>query len=112
MLTIEIRSCAAIAVMFAATACVPRPLPPEPPADAKGGYDFRSKSRIGGEVLSVDDVRASDAAFSGVHVLLRVERGTVSVLVGPRRFLDEAEWSVLPGDKLDVTGVSTTYDGK
>lgn len=77
-----------------------------------GGYDFRSATRIGGEVISVDDVRSSDAAFSGVHVLLRAEHGTISVHLGPRHFFDDPDIAIAPGDVLDVTGATSTYEGK
>jgi hypothetical protein len=69
-------------------------------------------TRFGGEVVSVDDVRATDAAFGGLHVLLRAEHGSVSVHLGPKRFFDDHDVSILPGDVLDVAGISTIYAGR
>jgi hypothetical protein len=54
--------------------------------------------RFGGEVVSVDDVRATDAAFSGLHVLIRAENGALSMHLGPKRFFDERDFSIMPGD--------------
>ena len=103
---------AAIALSVALIGCVPRPLPPEaPPWRGHGAYDARSMTRFGGEVLSVEDVRATDAAFTGLHVLVRVEKEKVSVHLGPKRFLDERDLSIMPGDLLEVTGVLTQYEG-
>jgi len=68
-------------------------------------------TRFGGEVMSVEDVRATDAAFSGLHVLVRVEKEAVSVHLGPKRFFDERDLSIMPGDVLEVTGLMTQYQG-
>jgi hypothetical protein len=68
-------------------------------------------TRFGGEVLSVDDVRATDAAFSGLHVMLRTENGAVSVHLGPKRFFDERDFAIMPGDVLEVAGPLTDYGG-
>lgn len=92
--------------------CLPRRLPPERPSWPGGPYDFRSTTRVGGEVLSVDDLRANDAAFSGVHVLLRAGQGTVSVHLGPRRFFDDPDVAIVPGDVVNVTGTPTSFEGK
>ncbi len=69
-------------------------------------------TRFGGEVLSVEDVRSTDAAFTGLHVLIRAEQHAVSVHLGPKRFLDERDLSVMPGDVLEVTGFMTQDGGR
>jgi hypothetical protein len=93
--------------------CMPRPLPPPeaPPWRGGGAYEPRSMTRFGGEVVSVDDVRATDAAFSGMHVLIRAEKGTLSVHLGPKRFFDERDFAIMPGDVLEGTGLLTDYQG-
>jgi hypothetical protein len=55
-------------------------------------------TRFGDEVISVEDVRATDAAFCGAHALVRAEKGVVSVHLGPKRFFDERDLSIMPGD--------------
>jgi hypothetical protein len=68
-------------------------------------------TRFGGEVLSVEDVRSTDAAFTGLHVLIRAERRAISVHLGPKRFFDERDLSIMPGDVLEVTGLMTEDRG-
>ncbi len=95
-------------------ACLPRLPVPSPPRDeptAERAYDFRSKTRIGGEILTIDDVRSNDAAFSGLHMMMRAERGLISVHLGPRAFFDYNAIAFKVGDRLDITGIPTTYEG-
>jgi len=107
------RLCAMVgALVLGGTSCVPRPLPPAPPPWAPASYDFRSVTRVGGEVLNVDDVRSTDATFSGVQVLMRADGGAISVQLGPRQFFEDRNASIAAGDRLDVTGFSATYQGK
>src|SRR4051812_29252421 len=103
----------ALSFALASGACVPRRLPPPeaPPWRGAGAYEPRSMTHFGGEVISVDDVRATDAAFSGLHALVRAEKGAVSVHLGPKRFFDERDFSIMPGDMVEVTGVVTQYGG-
>jgi hypothetical protein len=98
-----------------AAACLPKlPVPPPPREDPTTlrAYDFRSKTRIGGEILSVDDLRADDAAFSGLHVTLRVNQGQVSVHLGPKEFFESNVMAFAVGDSLEITGYTSTYQGK
>jgi hypothetical protein len=101
----------ALSVALVLQGCIPRPLPPPeaPPWRGGGSYEPRSMTRFGGEVLSVDDVRATDAAFSGLHIMLRAENGAVSVHLGPKRFFDERDFAIMPGDVLEVTGALSDY---
>jgi hypothetical protein len=61
--------------------------------------------------LTIDDVRSDDVAFSGVHVMMKVEHGVVSVHLGPKEFFDSNAVALAVGDKLDITGIPATYDG-
>ena len=95
-------------------ACLPKLPVPEPPRDdpkASRAYDFRSKTRIGGEILTIDDVRSDDVAFSGVHVMMKVDHGVVSVHLGPKEFFDSNAVAFEVGDMLDITGIPATYEG-
>ena len=97
------------------TACLPKlpvPAPPREDPTTLRAYDFRSRTRIGGEILSIDDLRADDAAFSGLHITMRVEKGEVSVHLGPKEFFDSNVVAFAVGDSLDITGLSSTYKGK
>lgn len=40
----------------------------------------------------------------GVHLLLKTEKETIEVHLGPRFYLEENEFEVEPGEKLQVTG--------
>ncbi|HEX9295511.1 MAG TPA: hypothetical protein VF881_06735 [Polyangiaceae bacterium] len=96
------------------SACLPRVPPPQPPRDeptAERAYDFRSKTRVGGEILTIDDVRANDAAFGGLHVMMPAEYGVISVDLGPKAFFDSNAIALKVGDKLDITGIPATYHG-
>jgi hypothetical protein len=106
-------SAAALSTVFA-TACLPLPVPSPPREDPTTlrAYDFRSKTRMGGEILSIDDLRADDAAFSGLHITMRIEKGEVSVHLGPKEFFDSNVVAFRVGDSIDITGYPSSYKGK
>jgi DNA/RNA endonuclease YhcR with UshA esterase domain len=43
--------------------------------------------------------------------MMRAEDGTVSVHLGPKRFFDERDFAIMPGDALEVTGRLAKYRG-
>jgi hypothetical protein len=109
-----LRCAVALSTVFA-TACLPKiPVPPPPREDPTTlrAYDFRSKTRIGGEILSIEDLRADDAAFSGLHITMRVNNGQVSVHLGPREFFESNVVAFSVGDSIDITGYPSSYQGK
>ena len=79
---------------------------PAPPS-----YDIRKETTIRGTVAEVKTV-PDWMGHRGVNVMLKVEDGTiVHVDTAPDEFLKFLEFSVSPGDALEVTGVWARIGG-
>jgi hypothetical protein len=68
-------------------------------------YNPQTVVTISGEVVGVDQMPGMAA---GVHLLLKTDKETVTVVVGPAAYLDQQKMKIAAGDKLEVTGSRTT----
>ncbi len=69
----------------------------------RGGrmYDPQTVETISGEVVRVDQMAGMAA---GVHLLLKTDKETVTVVVGPAAYLDQQKMKIAAGDKVEVRG--------
>jgi hypothetical protein len=49
---------------------------------------------------------------SGVHLLVKTPKETISVHLGPSWYLDNQETKIDPKDNVEVTGSRITFEGK
>lgn len=75
-------------------------------------YDPQTVETVSGEVVSIDKVAYGRRGYSGVHLLLKTDKGEISVHLGPSWYLDRQSLKVAPHDLIQVTGSRVTYDGK
>ncbi|MDP3181817.1 MAG: hypothetical protein Q8M54_03245 [Desulfobaccales bacterium] len=73
----------------------------------RGGqmYDPKTVETISGEVVRVDQMAGMAA---GVHLLLKTDKETLTVVVGPAAYLDQQKMKIAAGDKLEVRGSRVT----
>lgn len=68
-------------------------------------YDPATVETLTGTVEEVKLMSFGRAQMGGgVHLLLKTEKETLEVHLGPRFYLEENEFAVEPGEKLQVTG--------
>ncbi len=74
---------------------------------SRGGrmYDPQTVETISGEVVRVDQMAGMAA---GVHLLLKTDKETVTVVVGPAAYLDQQKMKIAAGDKVEVRGSRVT----
>ena len=90
-------------------------------------YDRSTVEAIQGEVVSVDSVKMSDSMLkmmgrgdgmgmmgtgSGIHVMLKSEKETIPVHLGPAWFVAKQDTKILVNDKIEVRGSRITYEEK
>jgi hypothetical protein len=75
-------------------------------------YDSKTVETVKGEVVSVEKFIPTNGGSSGVHLLLKTEKETISVHLGPSWFLDNQEAQVVPEDNIEIIGSRLTLDGK
>jgi hypothetical protein len=47
-----------------------------------------------------------------VHAIVRTDKGTTSIHLGPGWYIDNQELQLAPGDKIEVKGSRVTFEGK
>lgn len=77
-----------------------------------GRYNSQTVETVSGEVISVDKVTYGRRGYSGVHLLLKTDKGEISVHLGPSWFVDRQSMKVAPHERVEVTGSRVIYGGK
>ena len=75
-------------------------------------YNPQTMETIGGEVASVDTITPIKGMSSGVHLMLKTDKETVSVHLGPAWYIQRLDMKIAPGDKVEITGSRITFQGK
>ncbi len=75
-------------------------------------YDPKTVETIEGQVVEVDEVAPMRGMSSGVHVVLKTEKGAVDVHLGPAWYLDHQDTQLAVGDRVEVRGSRIEVGGK
>jgi hypothetical protein len=83
-----------------------------PGARAQGGqYDPKTVEVLKGEVVTVENVAHKGMAH-GVHVMLKTDKETIPVHLGPAWYLENQDLRIVAGDQVEVTGSRIPFEGK
>jgi hypothetical protein len=75
-------------------------------------YDVKTVETIKGEVSALDTLLPQKGMRGGIHIMLKTDKETISVHLGPSWFMEKQKVNVKVGDKISVTGSRITYDEK
>ncbi len=75
-------------------------------------YNSVTVENLAGTVEAVDKVTPMKGMYSGIHLVLKTEKETVSVHVGPEWYIERQDVKIEKGDKIEVKGSRITFDGK
>jgi hypothetical protein len=75
-------------------------------------YNPQTVENISGEVVSVDKITPMKGMHSGIHAMVKTEKETISVHLGPDWYIENQDFGIEPKDKIDVKGSRITYEGK
>jgi hypothetical protein len=75
-------------------------------------YDTKTVETVSGEVVSVTKMTPMQGMSTGVHLMLKTDKETVSVHLGPGWYLENQDVKVEPEDKIEVKGSRITFNGK
>ena len=75
-------------------------------------YDPKTVETLKGEVVQVDRVTPMRGMSEGVHVVLKTDKGTTDVHLGPAWYLDHQDTEVAVGDRVEVRGSKVNVGGK
>jgi hypothetical protein len=75
-------------------------------------YNPQTVETIAGEVLSVDQITPMKGMSYGVHIVLKTNKETISVHLGPGWYIENQDVRIEPKDKIEVKGSRITFEGK
>lgn len=67
---------------------------------------------ISGEVVGLEKITPFKGMGNGVHLLLKTDKESISVHLGPVWFIERQDTQIAGGDKVIVRGSRITHDGK
>lgn len=75
-------------------------------------YNAVTVETIKGEVVSVDKTAPMKGMSYGIHLMLKTNKETVSIHLGPAWYFDKQNYVIKAKDKIEIRGSRITYNGK
>ena len=75
-------------------------------------YNPQTVETISGEVLSVDKITPMKGMSYGIHIVLKTNKETIPVHLGPGWYIENQDVKIAPKDKIEVRGSRITFGGK
>jgi hypothetical protein len=75
-------------------------------------YDPKTVETITGTLESVERVASRTGRTAGVHLLVKTDKETVPVHLGPSWYVDKQDVKITRGDRVDLTGSRGKLNGK
>src|SRR3989304_3505009 len=67
-------------------------------------YDPKTVETISGEVVSVDKITPIKGMHYGIHLMVKTEKETISVHLGPWWYIENQDFEIKPKDMIEVKG--------
>jgi len=75
-------------------------------------YDPKTVETVTGEVVKVDRIVPMRGMSGGVHLVVKTDKGDVSVHLGPQWYLENQDVKIEPKDRVEIKGSRITVQGK
>jgi hypothetical protein len=75
-------------------------------------YNPATVETVRGEVTDIQAVIPYKGMYSGVQVILKTDKETVPVHLGPSWYIERLDVKIVKGDKIEVKGSRVTFAGK
>lgn len=75
-------------------------------------YNLQTVETIKGEVVSLDRITPMKGMHSGLHAMVKTDKETLSVHLGPDWYLENQDMGIEVKDKIEVKGSRVTFEGK
>ena len=75
-------------------------------------YNPKTVETISGEVVSTDKIKPMKGMSYGVHLMIKTDKETLSVHLGPGWYIENQDIKIEPKDKVQVRGSRITFEGK
>jgi hypothetical protein len=74
-------------------------------------YNPATIETLSGVVESVDKVTPMKGMYSGIHIMLKTEKETISVHLGPEWYVKRLDTKIQKGDSIEIKGSRVTFAG-
>lgn len=75
-------------------------------------YNPKTVETISGTVESIDKITPMRGMYYGIHLLLKTDKETISVHLGPGWYIERLDTKIEKGNKIEVKGSRVTMMGK
>lgn len=75
-------------------------------------YNPATVETISGEITAIDKVTPVKGMNYGIHLMVKTDKETVSVQLGPGWYIERLDTKLTKGDMVEVKGSRIIYDGK
>lgn len=75
-------------------------------------YNPQTVVTITGDVVSVDKIIPVKGMSYGVHAVVKTDKETISVHLGPGWYIENQDVKIAPKDKIEVRGSRVMFEGK
>jgi len=75
-------------------------------------YDLKTVETVTGEVIAVDRITPAKGMSYGIHLMLKTDKETVSIHLGPGWYLENQDVKIELKDKIEIKGSRITFEGK
>ncbi len=75
-------------------------------------YNPATVETISGEITAIDKVTPMKGMSYGIHLTVKTDKETVSVMLGPGWYIERLDTKLAKGDKIELKGSRITYEGK
>ncbi|OPY64178.1 MAG: hypothetical protein A4E62_02901 [Syntrophorhabdus sp. PtaU1.Bin002] len=75
-------------------------------------YDPKTVETIAGEVTDVQRIAPIKGMSYGVHVIVKTDKETLPVHLGPAWYIENQDIKIQPKDKIEVKGSRIAFQGK
>lgn len=75
-------------------------------------YDAKTVETIRGQVVSVERFTPMPGMYAGVHLMVKTEKETMSVHLGPEWYIERQDIKIEAKDSVEVKGSRVTFAGK
>jgi hypothetical protein len=75
-------------------------------------YNHTTIETVSGTVESVDKVTPMKGMYNGIHLMVKTDKETISVDLGPEWYIERLDTKIEKGDKIEVKGSRVTLSDK
>jgi hypothetical protein len=75
-------------------------------------YNATTVEVLSGVVESVDKITPMKGMNSGIHLVLKTDKETIAVHLGPEWYIERQDVKLEKGDRIEVKGSRITFEGK